>query len=610
MENLHDKRDMDMLKQLASRKSALGTHDQIKKVLVVCGLCDLITQCNVDIQMITQLYIPIYIFSQVKTNGTKVTVLDEIMTDYDTLWKSNSEPISFINPYLSKNTLENIDLLSYDLIIFYHKYEHQLLLKLAAELDVKSRLRDDELPVFASMKDTNEKNRQSVFTDLNTFINTIGFDAAEKERIKKFKETLFSNYLGFNTLQQEALYQNLIQTIVDLNTARSGGNFKRILLIDDQKRKFYIGDTYFWLQNIRKNILSAYPDATITVNCRSQEKIEKITNIFSDDFDARINIINSSFEELPFHDFDLVLCENDSVIYLLFYIVSHKNHFFNQVSLYSYVNTFIKQVSEFSALNYKYLYDKRIAGVDPIALMLQNKRDAEIMLREVEKNWAAAWLAEKGLRTGECLNVLVFNSSAGTKMLTEAMATELIRIVASQENNKVLLFDEDKQNLSQKLRSELQENIWKKVIVFEGRGLRQAMSMIAHPQVKLVMGPCTGVMHLANGVYQHKLNQKEIKKSLLPDLIVYTGNWKELQRYYHPKHWWTGTLIRCIVYSKSKDVAEGEFRDLALFDDGIESYCEQSLPLQQITPGVFTAYFKKKVSRQPLTPAGSGSQGI
>ncbi|WDF77674.1 hypothetical protein PQ469_27680 [Mucilaginibacter sp. KACC 22773] len=603
-------RDSDMLMSLASRKKAHETPDQIKNVLIVCGLSDLIIQCNVDIQMITQIYIPTYIFSHIKTNGTQITVLDETITNYNTLWKNNSAPVDFINPYLSKSSLDDIELLRYDLIIFYHKYEHELLLKLAAEIDVGGGLRDDELPLFTAMQDTNEKSRQSAFIGLNSFINTISFTPSEIEKIKKFKEILFSDYLGFNTLQQEALYHDLIETIVGLNTARSGENFKRILLLDDQSRKFYIGDTYFWLQNIRKNILSAYPAAVVIINCRSQEKIGKIKSIFSDDFDQRISIINRSLEELNFHDFDLVLCENDSVINLFSYIVATNNRFFEQVSLYSYVNTFIKQVSEYSTLNYKYLYDKRMAGADPIALILQNKRDAEIKLSEIEKNWAADWLVENGLKPGEILNVLVFNSSAGTKMLTEAMAIELIRVFGSKGHNKILLFDEEKQNLSLRLRSVLQENVWGKIMVFEGRGLRQAMGLMAHSQVKLIMGPCTGIMHLANGIYQHKLNKKEIKKAQLPALIVYTGNWKELQRYYHPKHWWTGTLIRCIVYSHSIDVPEGTFKDLALFDDEVESYCNQSLPLQQITISVFTSYFERYLLRQQLTPAAFGNQMV
>lgn len=601
MENISNKKNVDSVRQILSKKTKHDNLDDIKNILIVNSLNDLIIQCNIDIYMLTQIYIPAYIFSQIKGNNTQITILDENIRDYSSLWEQDSAPFSFINQFISEQSLANTSLLNYDLILFNQRHEFELLSKFASEIDQNDDKGYDDFPLFLALFDTNEKSRPCAFANINSFLNELRFDSSEFEKIKTFKQELLANYKGFNTLQQESLYQNLIERIVELNSARINQDFKRILLLDDQKRKFFIGDTYFWFQNIRKNILSAYPEALVTVNCRSREKIEKIRNIFDDNFDPRIEITDKSFEDLNYHDFDLVLCENDSVVSLFAYIVAHDNRFFEHISLYSYVNVFIKRVSEYSTLNYKYLYDHRIAQLDPISLMIQNKRHAEIRISEMERNWAADWLDRNGLKPYETLNILVFNASVRSKMLTDTMAFELVNIFGSQKSVKVLLFDENNEGLSLKLKNVLDYDVWKHVIVFEGRGLREAMSLIAHYQVKLVMGPCTGVLHLANGVYQYKLNQKTLKRSQLPELIVYTGNWKELQRYYHPKHWWTGTLIKCLVYSQSEGLPEGKFEDLALFNDEVESYCKLSLPLEQVTGNVFKSYFDARLPHFSLT---------
>lgn len=362
-----------------------------------------------------------------------------------------------------------------------------------------------------------------------------------------------------------------------------------IVLLDDQRRRFYIGDTYFWLLNIRKNLLSIFPNANIHIVCRNQLRFQIISKMLNGSWDHNITFEHKQWKQVDYSSYDLVLCDSDTLHDFLPFVKQHMS-LFTKKQMYCYINTYIKSIEKFTAFNFKNLYDHHETKRNKVKHLLHLRKQSGLAITAEEHNWATEWLAGKGFDYQDNkLIVFVFNSSQQSKSLREDVMMHLTGHFASIKSYKVLLFDENREGLGHKCAEKLGEALYRNIIIFEGRGLRQAMALMAHPKVDLIIGPCTGLLHLANGVYNYLLNTGQRLRNHIPSLVVYMGDVKEYSTEYHPKDWWRNTLVKCFIFSKVGSF--GRFKSLEDFQANGLDFLVDSMELSEASLENFIEIF-------------------
>ncbi len=118
----------------------------------------------------------------------------------------------------------------------------------------------------------------------------------------------------------------------------------------------------------------------------------------------------------------------------------------------------------------------------------------------------------------------------------------------------------------------------------------QNIKFYANKNVTAIIGPCTGLMHIANGIYSYKLNRKIISDNELPLLFVYVG----LQFYsaYNAWNWWSGSLVHCAVINKK--LSGGKIlKPLTDCPMNTVKFQENCLPVSEITSEMIINYISE-----------------
>ncbi|MBA4055270.1 MAG: hypothetical protein C0490_11200, partial [Marivirga sp.] len=117
----------------------------------------------------------------------------------------------------------------------------------------------------------------------------------------------------------------------------------------------------------------------------------------------------------------------------------------------------------------------------------------------------------------------------------------------SLPGRKLVLFDpfEDKSIFLRSMNVNMED-----VIVLKKLTLRQTFSVMADKRVGLILGPCTGLMHAASGIYNSLI--KRSLRSSIPILLVYTGLYQR-EGIQNTLVWWRGSLAKCLVLKSDEN---------------------------------------------------------
>jgi len=169
----------------------------------------------------------------------------------------------------------------------------------------------------------------------------------------------------------------------------------------------------------------------------------------------------------------------------------------------------------------------------------------ELYVDEEEKAWANAWLSDKGLQAQERLLVVLDSTTVKSKLLKMTVYYELLTKLLALPDIKILIFDEKNTRKEGFYRQLLGPDLARKFIFSNGLDLRKAIALLSSEKLRLVLGPCTGLMHCASGLYNY-LVRTGLDRHKVPLLITYTGK-------YHKKnenawYWWhNAPLMNCMV---------------------------------------------------------------
>lgn len=417
-----------------------------------------------------------------------------------------------------------------------------------------------------------------------------------KLNIIYFPISLISNSIysfkgkSYKIIEQESLFPKTIQKIIDRNSLNENKAIESIIILDDHIRDFYIGDTHLWLSAIRQIQLKT--SSTIIIACGNKNFYKKVSQIFTLHPFPSTSIILLNWDALDIKHFDTIICHHNSILpFLHFYKRSFK--FLSEKKVYRFApNTEFKNLKISYPWDINHYFKKNYQVENSIQSIRQLKKQIhkEIYLSNEEINEANIWLKENGYLFGERIFILIDEASYSKKVLDFKKTVNLIKSILSNPENKILIFDYQNSGKKSKLQSFLTKSECNKIISVNGQNIRKEMAIMASSAIYSIIGPCTGMMHLANGIYFELLNSKRRSKQEIPTLIVYCGSGLDVDNY-HPRYWWQGTMVKCIALIKKNGIIKPE--ELHEIPLDIKQFHKYYLPVSSFTPEHIMLFLNK-----------------
>lgn len=314
---------------------------------------------------------------------------------------------------------------------------------------------------------------------------------------------------------------------------------KRLLIIYGMGI-FYIGDTCKFFAYL-KGIDNLYKDVVIDVNILSH--VESVCHVLKGN--QRIdNILVQDVEDIDYEQYEVVVAAFGGEEPLMNHLEERYGMSFRGA---------VFSCSELMAERWKpsfpqdgFLIDYLKAQEGPLNIA------PEVYIAAEERQWGSEWLRQNGLEEGEKLIIYLDASSSENKLLPFLVRIELLNYFLKKKDVKVLIFDERKVGKKEYYRRFLKPAAFEKLIIAEELNLRQELCLISSEYVKMVFGPCTGLLHCSSGIYQCLLDIGMPKEDI-PIMIVYTccrhdGDFDD-----DKWGWWKYSLADCISVDKNEN---------------------------------------------------------
>lgn len=573
----------DFISKLSRHRSKEG----VKSVLVVNDFYRAFNNERVDINRIRQVYLLLFCLDHFCGHLDNIILSDQSGADYSIIWKSDSPLKNYINRFLTRKRWHELSFMKYDIIICGSRLDSELIRFL--ERDHLDHIRSGgKLPGTYSFHKLDYEEKP-IFQPLHTFISELlPLNYLESDELRSFNALLSEDFIPIEAAAAESAHPMLLERIVKNNSNLRTREIRTVLILDDYLKKFYIGDSYWWFSSYKKNIISILPEAFLVLNCDNLRLFNLLSPLYALSFGPNVQFQNKDWSEIDFLEFDLILCEIGSLSKLFGHLKDNYAARLNDIRVFHFSAARPGEMQNAFSLDYKDLFETlRKQHFLSSFHSLRRRRFGEIVVPPSEILRADKWLVDNGLLGGD--KVIVFTNSASVKekLLDHDVYCKIISWFAQLCKVKVLIFDETKAHIRQSLSENLLPVVIANIIVAEGFSLQDSMYLLASNHVRAVIGPCTGILHLANGIYQYIKNGK--LRSQLPALITYTGNLSKVDTEYHPGRWWAGSLVKCMVIVRDKNGCKA-IKELDLVPKDIDEYNEVSLPVREYTTALMISY--------------------
>lgn len=334
------------------------------------------------------------------------------------------------------------------------------------------------------------------------------------------------------------------------NTGLRGESVRKILILHEDTRNFYIGDTCLRMDELRICRLF-FQNASIDINFSAHPRIEHYKCLLSNN--PHIDkVLNQEWHTLDIGSYDVIICityNEEKLLHLL-------DEKFGDQILEKQWPVKVFSITEF-------LLDPIENGkvIFPLCQPLfeysanhTSPRPTMLYISQEEKEWGNQWLREHGLEEGERLFIILDSTARRNKLLRMDVYSELVDTLLNMPDAKVLIFDEKnigKENFYKEL---LGEKALKKIIFSKRLTLRQDLCLMSSDYTDLILGPCTGLLHCASGIYNNFVDNG-MATDQVPLMITYTGkymNEKETAQW-----WWKSSpLINCLVLRRNASIGK------------------------------------------------------
>ncbi|WP_343672295.1 hypothetical protein [Chitinophaga sp.] len=330
--------------------------------------------------------------------------------------------------------------------------------------------------------------------------------------------------------------------MVNVNPVSSPRN----ILIIFYEEKMFIGDSYILINKLSA-CQSYFPDAAIDINCCNKKYTGLCAALLKHNpFISNFN--NMEWHELDYSAYDIVFCILPDEQKLLQVLQDkYTDAAYWPTTIYSLTAQFINT----------HLNPNIISAFPPFTAMLNNQdlvtqeHAMELYISPEERDWAYNWLREHGLKEHERLFIILDNTSDREKLMTMDTYYGVLSYLLNQDAVKVLIYDETGVGKESFYRTWIGEDKLSKMIFANKLGLRQDICLLGAEQTRLILGPCTGLMHCASGIYNYFVRTGRPVASL-PSIITYTGKYIDADD--TPDHWWgNAPLVTCLIVRQDEN---------------------------------------------------------
>ncbi len=384
-------------------------------------------------------------------------------------------------------------------------------------------------------------------------------------------EALFPrNHKNYVNEELVSRLKSLLKNIGDfkqpsLQVVLSSNNRKKILIMLDYHRRYYLGDSYFLFKDLKRIIYlleKKFSSPLIYITHYNSVFLNNFTTTFKDSLKDNIRFIHLSVLKIDFNFFELVI--TNAYVFIKIYL-SLVGDFFSISERIIITST--KKIDGFKERDFG-LYFKLESLKEKIIL---RKQFCKIDISLKNRCVADSWFRERGIIEKNKIVILPDFASKEEKKLNNKVFFELINYLTEVQKKNVLIFDHLKQNKKEFYLDNLSEHVVGKIIFTSHNNIMKDMALMASPYVGGIISPCTGIAHLFYGINIDRMKT-------LDYTLVYTGKF-DYDSKYNPRQWWSGTKMQCCVsYNYDREIKLIDLRKIKN-----DKYYQSSLPVNLVT---------------------------
>ncbi|WP_293928014.1 hypothetical protein [Sphingobacterium sp. UBA6320] len=523
---------------------------QKKNILILCDSHDLIRHENYNYLLLKQLYTYVYLLKiQDTLDELNIHINNRSKFTFGIFFKEGSYMDIYLDKYLKAEKWDQIDFSKYHLIVCLPEYQKLLL---PIHLDLQLLNSSIEFYSFRELQFPEEKifeSASSIFKDGSCF--AISKDINLDQKLTSFKGKFDQSLkkLSISKLERNIGYQ--MNLFVKNKSFAKLENLKKIIILDDFQRPFFIGDSVYWFAKLRKLCFHFADHTEITINIINKISYKNVNEIFLRSLPLNVHITNKDWNTINFSQYDLILCNNDIQSKFHWYLDELPCNHQQNIPSFTFSVKDERKVSTSPTLDFysilnKLGYTKQLLQADHL---YDQQKFIGLPIHDDESFWAEAWFKENGISKDNKIIIIFHGASAKNKTLEDIELVKLLVLLNVGDSNiKILLLTYKIDEQHEELRTSICNNPnFNHVIIGDSLKIRDLMSLLIQPNIELILGPCTGHMHLADGIYTHLLEVNEKTKNDIPIILTYAGK-QDPERNYHPYNWWKHSkIVDCCV---------------------------------------------------------------
>lgn len=337
----------------------------------------------------------------------------------------------------------------------------------------------------------------------------------------------------------------MLQTIMEFNKTTDSRNARNVLILYDEEKAF-IGDSYIMINKL-SSCKSYFTLSTIDINSRNKKHATVYGALLKNNPYIR-KFSNLPWEDLDFTGYDMILCINRDEEQLLQLL---KKRFDSQASPKIWTTAVYSMSAQMlnNLLGPVNTVFPSLTEIIDHAMKYAIRQPSQLYISKEEKEDGNRWLKDNGLKEHEHLYIILDSTSSKGKLLSMDVYYEILQYLLNKEGIKILIFDEQNIGKENFYREWLGVEKTARMIFAKKLGLRYDLCILSSDYTKLVLGPCTGMMHCASGMYNHFVSNGTPAASV-PHLITYTGEYTNDPAGAY--RWWGNSpLVKCLIIRRA-----------------------------------------------------------
>jgi hypothetical protein len=327
--------------------------------------------------------------------------------------------------------------------------------------------------------------------------------------------------------------QYILDKLLANNSCLNKDKVQRVLIIYDEGL-FFVGDSFIMFDRFGL-CKKFFGGASIEINCLNNKYIDHYRSFAANNpnFD---NVFSLDYPDIPFENYDVIICVatgEEMIIDVLSKKYDPETTDQLQCAIFSFSKLLLVPRIDFKIIFPMYeelfhFYEQYV------------NEPYEMYISAHERNWADNWLETNKIKKRERLFILLDSTSSKEyKLLRKEVYFGLLSYLLKIKHSRILIFDENGEK-EDFYREQLSKKQMDKIIFSRRQHFRKDLCILSSNYVKLIFGPCTGLMHCASGIYNHFIKNGAPAASA-PAMITYTGKWDS-------QFWWgSSPLVDCLV---------------------------------------------------------------